>query len=376
MAGGDDDAGAKEQWFMAKFGVDGIFTPENPVFSARGAVVTNIAHIPMALTAVMRENATRPDFPPEGSLALKPWFASTRGISLPAALDLPVVEAVAPYNEQIALLNRQVGTVLPRQSLKDASGASQLDPKTQVASLHGVSMLDAAQNPLETNIALALVHEAGGENDRALVNVAVGSFLNLHGTPVLVAAQAAREDGNAPNAVMAAAACLIGPRRVEPARRAVRFMVDAFAEAGLKNALDEDFGFGSVVPDDAMRGLLVGKKDADAEALLAGLRERGVRSVFVRYLGKSGREPVGGWRAGGDCGYSRLGAADAEADFPAVGREPALGNTAARHAAGGVGRGEPARGGALLRRSDRRDPGAPLADGGGVSRAAGPGGGA
>ena len=72
--------------------------------------------------------------------------------------------------------------MFPRQSLKDASGASQLDPKTQVATLHGVSMLDAAQYPLETNIALALVHEAGGENDRALVNVAVGSAINLHGT--------------------------------------------------------------------------------------------------------------------------------------------------------------------------------------------------
>src|SRR3954471_19916920 len=194
MAGGDDDAGAKEQWFMAKFGVDGIFTPENPVFSARGAVVTNIAHIPAALTAVMRENATRPDFEPEGILALKPWFASTRGISLPKDLDLPVVEAVAPYNEQINQLNRQIGAVLPRQSLKDASGASQLDPKTQVATLHGVSMLAAAQYPLETNIALALVHEAGGDNDRALVNVAVASSINLHGTIALAAAQAARDD--------------------------------------------------------------------------------------------------------------------------------------------------------------------------------------
>src|SRR3982751_249593 len=101
MAGGNDDAAGKERWFMEKFGVDGIFTPDKPVFSARGAVVTNIAHIPAALTAVMRENATRPDFEPEGSLALKPWFASARGITLPQALDLPVVEAVAPYNEQI-----------------------------------------------------------------------------------------------------------------------------------------------------------------------------------------------------------------------------------------------------------------------------------
>ena len=270
---------------MAKFGVDGIFTPDKPVFSARGAVVTNIAHIPAALTAVMRENATRPDFEPEGSLALKPWFASTRGISLPKDIDLPVVEAVAPYNEQIRQLNRQVGAVFPRQSLKDASGASQLDPKTQVATLHGVSMLDAAQYPLETNIALALVHEPGGENDRALVNVAVASSINLHGTIALAAAQAARDDGNAPNAVMAAAACLVGPRRMEPARRAARALVERFSEAGLKDALDEGFDFASVTLDDETRSLLVGAApDAAAEAMLAGLRERGGRSAFVRYL--------------------------------------------------------------------------------------------
>ena len=58
MAGGNDDALAKERWFMEKFGVDALFTPENPVVSAKGAVVTNIAHIPAALTAVMRANAT------------------------------------------------------------------------------------------------------------------------------------------------------------------------------------------------------------------------------------------------------------------------------------------------------------------------------
>src|SRR5881227_884505 len=88
MAGGSDDAAGKERWFMDKFGVEDIFTPERPVFSARGAVVTNIAHIPAALTAVMRENGTRPDFAPEGSLSLKPWFGSNQGIELPGDLDL------------------------------------------------------------------------------------------------------------------------------------------------------------------------------------------------------------------------------------------------------------------------------------------------
>src|SRR6516165_4867389 len=99
LAGGDDDAAAKERWFMSKLGVDGIFTPERPMFSARGALVTNIAHVPQALSAIMAENGARPDFAPEGNLALKPWFASNGKLELPLELDLPVVEAVPPYKE-------------------------------------------------------------------------------------------------------------------------------------------------------------------------------------------------------------------------------------------------------------------------------------
>src|SRR6201993_2788003 len=129
IAGGNDDALGKEHWFMDKFGVSAIFTPEKPVFSAKGALVTNIAHVPAALTAVMRENGVQPDFAPEGSLALKPWFGSSGGLALPPELDLPVVEATPPYKEQIAQLAKQLGAVFPRQVMKDASGASLMDPK-------------------------------------------------------------------------------------------------------------------------------------------------------------------------------------------------------------------------------------------------------
>ena len=55
-------------------------------------------------------------------------------------------------------------------------------------------------------VALALLHELGGENDQPLINVAIGAGVNLHGTPELAAAEAAREAGNAPNTVLAAAA--------------------------------------------------------------------------------------------------------------------------------------------------------------------------
>ncbi len=285
MAGGSDDAESKERWFMEKFGVDGVFTPERPVFSAKGALVTNIAHIPAALTAVMRENATRPDFEPEGTLELKPWFAANQGVILPPALDIPLVEAVAPYNKQIAQLNRQLGAVFPRQAMKDASGASQMDSKTQVASLHGMTMLDAAQHSLESNFCLALLHEAGGENDCKLVNVAIGAELNLYGDPALAAAQAARDAGNAPNSVLAAACSIVGPRRAEGARAAVQRMVELFRNAGLKDATDESFDLNVVTRDAAVRELFVGREpDRKAQAMLAGLDARGARSVFVRYL--------------------------------------------------------------------------------------------
>ncbi|WP_280154753.1 CoA-binding protein [Piscinibacter sp. XHJ-5] len=287
MAGGSDDALAKERWFMDKFGVDGIFTPDQPVFSSRGAVVTNIAHIPAALTAVMRANATMPDFEPEGSLALKPWFGSDQGLALPPELALPVVAAVAPYNEQIALLNRQIGCTVPRQALKDASGASQMDPTTQVSSLHGVSMLQAAQYPLEANVGLALLHEAGGEIDRQLINVAVAAFVNLRGMPELAAAQASREAGNAPNAVLAAAASIVGPKRQEAARRAARLMIERFAAAGLADAFDEGFDLARVDRDGA-ESLTAAQSDPRAEAMLAGLKARGIRSVFVRWLAALG----------------------------------------------------------------------------------------
>jgi succinyl-CoA synthetase alpha subunit len=287
MAGGSDDALAKERWFMDKFGVDAIFTPERPVFSSKGALVTNIAHIPAALTAVMRANATLPDFAPEGSLELKPWFGSDAGLALPEALRMPVVEALAPYDRQVAQVNLQIGGVVPRQAMKDASGASQMDPKTQVSSLHGTSMLAASQLTFESNVALALLHDAGGDNDRKLIATAVAAHVNLHGRPELAAAQACREAGNAPNAVLAAAAAFVGPKRPQAARSALKFMIERFHAAGLGGAfgasLSSEFDV-RLVDETGHPGLTGDRPDARAQALMAGVEARGAGSVFLRWL--------------------------------------------------------------------------------------------
>ena len=124
---------------------------------------------------------------------------------------------MAPYNSQIETLGAQIGAVIPRQGMKDRSGATVMDAKTQVTSVHGHSVLDLALLPLEANFALPLVHEIASEDDRAMLDIAVAAEINLVGDTALAAADASREAGNSPNTVMAAAAAIIGPKRVERA---------------------------------------------------------------------------------------------------------------------------------------------------------------
>lgn len=294
MAGSGDRAEDKERWFMEAFGVSSIFTPENPVVSATGAVVTNIADIPAALTAVMALNGTAPDFAPRGDLALKPWVANDQGLRMPPELALPTVTAPEPYADQLAALGRQVGAVVARQTMKDKSGASVMDPKTQVTSVHGHEVLDLALQPLEACFALPLVHEIATENDRAMLDVAVAAEVNLVGDPILVAADAARDAGNAPNAVMAAAAAIVGPRRVERALACTRALIDLFAHSGLRDGRDEAFDTSGITIDEATRALfLATPEEADdprPEAMLRAIEARGGKSAFLKYLkGQGGR---------------------------------------------------------------------------------------
>jgi hypothetical protein len=168
-----------------------------------------------------------------------------------------------------------------------------MDPTSQVSSLHGVSMLQATQYPIEANIALALLKEPGGANDRALINVAVGAELNLHGDATLVAAQAAREAGNAPNSVLASAVCIVGPQRADRARAATRALIDLLAATGLDSGTDETFDVTQVAATGEARALLVGEApDAKARAMLAALAGRRTRSAFVRYLESLPGEPT------------------------------------------------------------------------------------
>jgi succinyl-CoA synthetase alpha subunit len=288
MAGSGDRAEDKERWFMKQFGVSALFNPEEPVASARGAVVTNISHIPIALTAVMKLNGITPDFAPRGDLSLKPWLANDQGLKLPPHLSLPLVEAIAPYNIQIKSLAEQIGAVTPRQSMKDKSGATAMDLVTQVTSVHGHSVLDLALEPLEANFALPLVHEIASENDRHMLDIAVAAEMNLVGDPILVAADAAREAGNSPNTVMAAAAAIVGPGRIERALKCSKALIDLFAHSGLLDGHDEEFDFSAVTIDAKTRLQFLATpeeaNDPRPEAMLKAVRDRGGKSLFLKFL--------------------------------------------------------------------------------------------
>ncbi|HTY04639.1 MAG TPA: CoA-binding protein [Rhodocyclaceae bacterium] len=293
IAGSGDGAEAKEKWFQRILRVDGLYTPENPIVSQAGAVVTNIAHIPAALTAVMKLNGVEPDFAPEGDLTLKPWFGDNQGLPLPAELAIPLVEPIEPYRTQIAELSRQVGATFPRESMKDRSGSSIMDAKTQVTKVSGVSILDTAKYPLESNYLLAILRENSDDNDLALFNAAVAAEVNLYGDPAIAAADGARAAGNAPNTVLSAACTMDGPKRVDNARKAADVLIELFGHSGLHTGDDVKFDFSAIKPDAKQLAALVGKKaDPKAELLLAGLKTRGAKSVFVDFLRSLGN-PTG-----------------------------------------------------------------------------------
>jgi succinyl-CoA synthetase alpha subunit len=288
MAGSGDSAEDKERWFLEAFGTAGAFTSATPHSSAKGALVTNISDIPAALTAVMALNGTGPDFAPRGSLALKPWIANDQGLTLPADIALPVVAAPEPYAGQIAALSDQIGAVIARQGMKDKSGASVMDSATQVTSVHGHSVLDLALLPLEAMFALPLVHEIADAQDRALLDVAVAAEVNLVGDPILVATDAAREAGNAPNAIMAVATGITGPKRVERALACARALIALFAKSGLRDGRDPGFDVTSIAVDDQTRALFLAAPaeagDPRPEAMLVAIAARGGQSVFLRFL--------------------------------------------------------------------------------------------
>ncbi|MBI5326908.1 MAG: CoA-binding protein [Deltaproteobacteria bacterium] len=291
LAGSGDDALAKEKWFMDYFGVNGIYTPEKPIFSKKGAVVTNIAHIPEALTKVMELNKIKPDFEPKGDLSLKCWFGNNQGLKLPKELDVRIAEAIPPYNEQIEIISKQIGAQYPRQTMKDASGVSMMDAKTQVTKVHNVSILDASKKSLEENLVFSLIKDYPDKYARDLANLAFNSYVNMHGDDAVRAADASRGAENSPNTVLSSAISIIGKGRVKNAINAATLLLELFQHTNIQNPADS-FDYSNI-----LKGLDAEQKDLfkektpssefrtpDSAVMLAQAEKLKNKSVFINFV--------------------------------------------------------------------------------------------
>ncbi len=285
LAGSGDDAAAKERWFMDYFDVEGIYSPEKPIFSKKGAVVTNIAHIPEALTKVMKLNGIEPDFEPQGNLSLKCWFGSNQGLKLSSELDVTAVEAVTPYNEQIEEISKHVGAQFPRQPMRDTSGASMMDPSTQVTRVYNTSILDASKRSLEENLVFSLIKEHPDSNGRAIANIALNSFVNMHGEAVLLAADAAREAESSPNSVLSSAISIMGKGKVRASIEASKLLLELFQHSGLEKGMGS-FNYSDILKglgDEQRTKLKAAKGDNLAAIMLNSLEKVGGDSVFIKF---------------------------------------------------------------------------------------------
>jgi hypothetical protein len=128
-----------------------------------------------------------------------------------------------------------------------------------------------------------------------MLDIAVAAETNLVGDPALMAAEAAREAGNSPNTIMAAAAAIVGPKRVERALACATRLIDLFAHSGLLDARDENFDYSKIKIDESTRALFSATSaeanDPRPEAMLKAVRDRGGKSLFLKFVESLGARP-------------------------------------------------------------------------------------
>ena len=224
MSGSGDDAESKERWFDEYF-ESGVFDPANPRVGVRGVRVATLQHIPEAMKAVFERLGEKTDFEKTGDLSLKLWISDNR-IKMPAHLDIPVVRAIPPYDRQIAEVQKQIGAHLLRQNMRNKSGATRMDSKTQVTEMHGKTVLELSKLTFEENVFFSLARKMPEKDDVRFLNVLLNRFLRIN-PKQMDAVDIARANRATPNAYIGSQVALIGSDpRLEKVREMARNILD------------------------------------------------------------------------------------------------------------------------------------------------------
>lgn len=233
LAGGGDDAETKEKWFDDYFGVK-CFNPENPKVSKRGVRVANIQHFPEAMKAIFEKLDEEPDFQSEGDLSLKPWLSDNL-LKLPDELNLPLIKAISPYDKQIEEINKHVGAQYLRQNMRNKSGASKMNSETQVAKLHGTTILDLSKNSVEENIYFSLAKVMPEKEDIPSLNLLLNIFLKMN-PKAMINIGTSKANRATPNAYISAQIAMIGDKPLlSNSRKHAKFIIDLIREFGIND---------------------------------------------------------------------------------------------------------------------------------------------
>ena len=234
LAGSNDDAVSKEKWFDDYFGVP-VFDPEHPEkVGKRGVRVVSIQHVPMAAKALYELMGIKEDFGPIGNLSLKPWMGKDFGWKLPDNLNLGLVKAIPPYDKQIEDAQRQLGASFLRQRMRNASGASRISSKTQLAELHGSPVIDLIDFPLESNMVFAITKMRPKKEKLNLINICL-NYLGKTSPLFVEVVKTASENGATPNEALMAAVSMLGDHPdFQLSAKYTKALIDLFFELGIK----------------------------------------------------------------------------------------------------------------------------------------------
>jgi len=231
MAGSGDDAESKERWFDEYFGTP-VFDPQNPKVGKKGVRVASIQHFPDAMRAIFKKIDEKPDFEPSGDLSLKLWI-SDNFMPLPKELDVPVVRAIAPYDQKLTEINRFVGAHYLRQNMRNKSGASRMDARTQVAELHGKTVLELSGRSFEENAYFCLSKVHPSKQTAKTVNLLLNTFLRMHEYQ-MEPVRAAKENSCTPNATLASVIAPLGDAALfRKIREHSGWLIDQIREYGI-----------------------------------------------------------------------------------------------------------------------------------------------
>jgi len=235
LAGSNDDAESKEKWFDDYYNLP-AFDPEfSDRVNKKGVRVSSIQHIPEAVKAVYNKLKIKVDFEPQGDLNLKLWMGNDFGLKLPKKLNLPIVEAMEPYNHEIKEFTRQLGATYLRRNMRNASGASKMDPKTQISELHGIAVTKLIEFPLESNMVFALTKMHPAKEDLPILNMCL-NYLSSSSDFYFEAVELAEKNGATPNQALISAVSLTGDHeQFVFGRKYIKFLLDILTDLEVKD---------------------------------------------------------------------------------------------------------------------------------------------